>query len=94
MVPAVYCHPRKKNDNKFLEYLNNIISRKIRKEKKIVFIVGDFNINLLNIDSDDYTESFLNLLLSSFFQPHILQPSEIVNHSKPSLIDNIFFEFC
>ena len=90
LVAVVYRHPRKKNDTKFLEYLTNTISRKIRKEKKTVFIVGDFNINLLNIDSDEYTESFLNLLLSNFFQPHILQPSKISNNSKPSLIDNIF----
>ena len=90
LVAVIYRHPRKRNDNKFLEYLTNTISRKIRKEKKTVFITGDFNINLLNIDSDEYTESFLNLLLSNFFQPHILQPSKILNYSKPSLIDNIF----
>ena len=79
-----------KNDNKFLEYLTNTISKKIKKEKKTVFIVGDFNTNLLNIDSDEHTESFVNLLLSNFFQPHILQPSKIINSSKSSLIDNIF----
>ena len=59
-------------------------------EKKAVFIAADFNVNLLNIDSDEYAESFLNLLLSNLFQPHILPASKIVNHSKPSLIDNIF----
>ena len=90
LVAVVYHHPRKKNDNKFLEYLTNTLSKKIRKEKKTVFITGDFNINLLNIDSDEYTEQFLNLLLSNFFQPHILQPSKIINNSKPSLINNIF----
>ena len=41
------------------------------------------------MDSDEYTESFLNLLLSNFFQPHILHPSKIINSSIPSLIDNI-----
>ena len=91
LVTVVYRHPRKKNDTKFLEYLTNTISWKIRKQKKTVFIVGDLHINLLNIDSDEYTESFLNRLLSNFFQPHILQPSKILNNSKPSLIDNIFF---
>ncbi len=34
LIAVVYRHPRKKNDNKFLEYLNNIISRKIRKKSK------------------------------------------------------------
>ena len=90
LVAVVYRHPRKNNDNKFLEYLTNTLSKKIRKEKKVVFITGDFNINLLNIDSDEYTEKFLNLLLSNFFQPHILQPSKIINNSKPPLIENIF----
>ncbi len=90
LVAVIYRHPRKKNDNKFIEYLTSTISRKLRKEKKTVFLTGDFNINLLNIDSDEYAESFLNLLLSNFFQPHILKPSKILNNCKPSLIDNIF----
>ena len=29
-------------------------------------------------------------MLSNFFQPHILQPTRIINNNKPSLIDNIF----
>ena len=90
LVAVVYRHPRKTNDNKFLEYLTNTLSKKLRKEKKTAFITGDFNINLLNIDSDEYTEKFLNLLLSTCFQPHILQPSKIIHSSKPSLIENIF----
>ena len=79
-----------KNDYDFLNYISNTISSKIKKEKKAVIITGDFNINLLNIDSDDYTNDFLNLLLSNFYQPHILQPTRIININKPTLIDNIF----
>ena len=66
------------------------ISNKLRKEKKTVLITGDFNSNLLNIDLDECAENFINLMLSNFFQPHILQPSRIILNSKPSLIDNIF----
>ena len=29
-------------------------------------------------------------MLFNFFQPHILQPSRIINNNKPTLIDNIF----
>ena len=75
LIAVVYRHPRKRNDVEFLEYLANTISNKLRKEKKTVFITGDFNINLLNIDSCEYTEKFINLMLSNFFQPQILQPT-------------------
>ena len=30
------------------------------------------------------------LMLSDFYQPHILQPTHFANHYKPSLMDNIF----
>ena len=90
LIAVIYRHPRMKNDNDFLNYISNTISNKVRNEKKTVFITGDFNINLLNIDSDDYTSEFLNLLLSNFYQPHILQPTRITNINKPTLIDNIF----
>ena len=63
---------------------------KLRKEKKTVLSTGDFTINLLNIDLDEYTENVINRMLSNFFQPHILQPSRLILNSKPSLLDNIF----
>ena len=91
LIAVIYHHPRKRNDAEFLEHLTNVICNKLRKEKKTILITGDFNINLLNIDSDEYTENFTNIVLSSFFQPHILQPSRIINDNKPSLINNIFF---
>ena len=50
----------------------------------------DCNINLLSIDSDEYTKKFVNIMLSNFFQPHILQPSRVINDNKPSLIYNMF----
>ena len=51
--------------------------------------MGDFNIDLLKIDSHADSEHFMNTL-GSFFQPQILQPTRITSHSS-TLIDNIFF---
>ena len=85
LIAVIYRHPRKIKDTEFLEY-----SQKAQKGKKTILMTGDFNINLLSIDSDEYTENFINIMLSNFFQPHILQPSRIINNNKPSLIDNIF----
>ena len=72
LIAVIYRHPKKRNDTGFLEYLTDSISNKLRKEKKTVLVTGDFNINLLNIDLDEYAENFINLILSNFFQPHIL----------------------
>ena len=85
---VIYRHPNSNVDN-FLSYIFDLIS-KIHKENKFCIIMGDFNINLLNSDSNSMTENFLNTLGSYFFHPQILQPTRITNHSA-TLIENIFF---
>ena len=52
--------------------------------------MGDFNLDLLQVNSHKETDDFLNILGSSFFLPQILQPTRITYHSS-TLIDNIFF---
>ena len=51
--------------------------------------MGDFNIDLAKIDTRIESENFLNTLVSYYFQPFILQPTRITDHSA-TLIDNIF----
>ena len=62
---------------------------KISKEQKFVFLLGDFNINLMNYNVHNPTNEFLDSLASNSFLPYILQPTRITSHSK-TLIDNIF----
>ena len=50
-------------------------------------ISGDFNLDLLKFGSHSETDEFLNILLTNFFQPHILQTTRITDHSA-TLIDN------
>ena len=52
--------------------------------------MGDFNLDLLQVNSHKETDDFLNILGSSFFLPQILQPTRITYHLA-TLIDNIFF---
>ena len=52
--------------------------------------MGDFNINLLNNQSHTPTEDFINNLGVSCFQPHIIRPARITDHTA-TLIDNIYF---
>ena len=48
--------------------------------------MGDFNVDLLKVDSHQNSDKFLNTMGSYFFQPHILQPTTITDHSD-TLID-------
>ena len=69
-------------------YLNNLLD-KVSKEKKSVFVLGDFNINLLNYNNNNPTNEFLDYFGSNSFVPYILQPTRPTSHSK-TLIDSIF----
>ena len=60
-----------------------------KKEKKLLFIMGDFNFNLLNYESHTETNDFLNTMISHYVLPHILQPTRGTDHSA-TVIDNIF----
>ena len=64
----------------------------VSKERKQVFLDGDFNINLLNYNDHQPTNDFLDSLTSNSFIPYILYPPRITSHSK-TIIDNIFFNF-
>ena len=77
------------NINEFNDdYLNKLLD-KLSKENKTIYLLGGFNINLLNYGLHPATNEFLVSLSSHYFLPHILQPSRVTTNSK-TLIDNIF----
>ena len=67
------------------KYLNNLLD-KVSKEQKSVFLLGDFNVSLLNYNDHNPTNEFLDSFASNSY---ILQPTRLTSHSK-TLIDNIF----
>ena len=60
-------------------------------EKKTVFFLGDFNINLLKYEKHNPTNESLDTLKSNMFLPYVLLSSRI-NSSSKTLID-IFSNF-
>ena len=72
-----------------MDYVNSIME-KIHQENKLCLVMGDFNIDLLKIESHSGSDDFLDMIGSYFFQPYILQPTRVRDHSA-TLIDNIFF---
>ena len=68
--------------------LNKLLEN-ISKEQKSVFLLGDFNVNLLNYNEHNQTNEFLDSLAPNSFIPSILQPTRITSQSN-TLIDSIF----
>ena len=62
------------------------------KKQKQVFLLGDFNKNLLNYNDHQSTNDLVDSLVSNSLVPYILHPTRITSHSK-TLIDNIFSNF-
>ena len=84
---VIYRHPNG-NINEFIQYLNFALD-KTQREAKPCAVMGDFNLDLLKYNSHSETDNFLNTMLSNCFQPHIIQPTRITDHSA-TLIDNIY----
>ena len=70
----------------FNEWIEGMFSQ---INSKIVFICGDFNIDLLNPNKHNITEEFVNTMYSMSLIPKIIRPSRITSHCA-TLIDNIF----
>ena len=69
-------------------FLNNLL-KKINQEQKKVFLLGDFNIDLMHYNEHKPTNEFLDSLASNSYLPYIIQPSRHTSHSR-TLIGNIF----
>jgi len=76
------------NIDEFNIFYSKILN-KISAEKKEIYIMGDFNIDLLKFDTNLSHEEFPQYNLSSGLKPYIIRPTRITPTSK-SLIDNIF----
>ena len=87
IVSTIYKHPSVDlTDFNSKSYSNSNLLEKVSKEQKSVFLLGDFNINLLNYNVHNPTNEFLDSLTSNFFFTlHLAATS----HSK-AIIDNIF----
>ena len=88
IVEVNYWHPPMDRTAFNCNYLDNLFEN-ITKEQKSFYLIGDFNVNLLNQNKYNQTNKFLDSLTSKSFIPLILQPTRITRHSN-ILIDNIF----
>ena len=87
LLCCAYRHPNSAIDT-FSDYLQEILSNPAVSNKQI-FIFVDFNIDLLNYNSNTPTTNFVNFLFSKQFLPYIIHPSRVYGNTS-TLIDNIF----
>ena len=87
LVGIIYRPPNSKIDQ-FIECLTEML-QKLDLQNKKCYLMGDFNLDLLKIDENQYTKDFINQMFSSTFYPLISKPTRITNISA-TLIDNIF----
>ena len=89
VIGCVYRHPSMSIDNFNKNFLTPLLEKLSKEPNKTIFLLGDFNIDLLKFDSCNNTKSFIDELSSNFLLPQILLPTRISRNSK-TLIDNIF----
>ena len=62
---------------------------KLSLENKVLVLLGDFNVNLLNINTENSISDFLDIMGNNLILPQIILPTRVTSTSK-TLIDNIF----
>ena len=75
-----------------IDEFNDLISpilQKISSENKTLFLLGDFNIDLIKCNYNKKTSEFFNLISPFNMLPFITLPTRVTSRSK-TLIDNIY----
>ena len=78
--------------NQDIKIFNELISEKLnmtKNENKLLYVMGDFNIDILKHDDHLATSEFLETLYSYVLFPLISKPTRIAKETA-TLIDNIF----
>lgn len=76
------------NLNGFSDKISELFS-KVKHENKIKYLMGDFNINILDSDSNLHMVNFIETMYSYSMFPLIIKPARVTN-TTATLIDNIF----
>ena len=89
IVGCIYKHPNVPITEFTNDYMGPLLE-KLSCEKKEIILMGDFNVNIPNHDSDKDTTDFVDTMSASSLYPTINTPTRITATSK-TLIVNIFY---
>ena len=88
IIVGVVYRPPNQNLQDFMNSLDLLLAS-ISKENKICYVVGDWNLDLINHHCHETTGEFLEIMYSRMFFPVITRPTRITSNTA-TLIDNIF----
>ena len=88
IVGCIYKHPTLQINDFKSDFISPLLLKLQKESSKRIFLLGDFNIDLLKYELSDSINNFIDTLSSNFFLPHILPPTRFSKTSR--LIDNIF----
>ena len=88
LLIAVIYRPPNTDMKLFIDAMRDVLE-KVQQENKLLYLVGDYNINLLNVDSHSLTADFNDTIYSYSLVPLITRPTRVTETSA-TLIDNIF----
>ena len=88
-IGCIYKYPKSAIDEFNNQFLSPMLE-KVSFGNKEVYLIGDFNINILNYKSNQQAADFLKNMHSSSLVPYMILPTRITPRSK-TLIDNTFF---
>ena len=88
VIVSVAYRPPGSDLKKFNELYRKTLE-KLKAEKKIYYLLGDWNVNLLNCESHEQTDEFVNMFADFGFFPLITKPTR-VSQVSATVIDNIF----
>lgn len=88
----IYRPPRnlKQNQEHFMNDLDALLYE-LESISGINIIAGDFNINLLKINENSFSNLFLEKMISYNYVPMITSPTHYTINNQGTLIDNIFY---
>ena len=86
VIGLIYRIPNR-DAKQFNDSLSNVLNL-IKNENKLCYLLGDYNLNLLNSDTHSITNDFLDICFSHNFLPLINKPTRVTKHSA-TLIDHI-----
>ena len=96
IISSVYRPSNKHIDvDNFDKYLSNLLKSDFLKKNRHI-LLGDFNINLLEMSSHSHTNHFINSMQNFKYIPLISRPTRFPDGNQrgdPSLLDHIYINF-
>ena len=89
IIIGVIYKPPESNTDIFVAHFSDLMGI-ISKERKQCILTGDFNLDLIKVDTHNQTKDFVHSLYTNAFYPTISKPTRVTDHSA-TLLDNIIY---